>query len=382
MTMELHTRRRAIVLALAAAIGLAACSSATSSNNGTKSHASLDAAGAACVASAKATVDTWTAEKPFTGPSETIDMKRNSGKTFYLLLTVVNQFSGEIADGFKAAAKAAGANAVIYDGKGTVTEWNAGMNQAVAQNAAGIVLWGIPPALVQQGVVAAKAKGIPVIDSVNGSVTDPLQPGIAAHVDVNSKDLGQAIASTFLYKSGCKANVGMIWPHVLPELNAIGSATEASMKQMCPSCKVVTAQMDLSTLATSLPEQVRTMFTANPDLNYFTPIFDSAVTFAAPVISQFKGVQITGHDGISTSLAMVRSGGPQTVDITYPPNPYLGWSLFSILGGLAVGQPADPALLRIPERMVTTSTIPPTNAGIWPAYANYQNAFLKAWGLS
>jgi ABC-type sugar transport system substrate-binding protein len=140
--------------------------------------------------------------------------------------------------------------------------------------------------------------------------------------------------------------------------------------------------MDVATLATSLPEQTRTMLTANPDLNFFTPLFDGAATFVAPAVEEFPGVQIGSHDGVPTSLDMVRAGGPQTMDMTYPPNEYLGWALLSILGGLSQGLEVDQALLQIPERLVTTETIPATNEEIWPAYADFAPAFLEAWGIN
>lgn len=387
---------------LAGSLVIAGCSSDTSSSSETEASVAEEAteevveesgetapdeepasdAADECTAKAQAVVDQWTAEVPLIGPSQQIDMAANAGKDYWLLLTLVNQFSGAIGDGFKAAAEAAGVNAVVFDGKGTVNEWNKGLNQAVAQNADGIILWGIPPELVQEGLDAAVAAGIPVIDSVNGSEDDPLQPGVLAHVDVNAYDWGEALASWMLAESDCNANVGVVWPPAFPGLDKIAIQTRDTLAENCPDCKFVSAEMDVANLATSLPEQTRTMLTANPDLNFFTPLFDSAVTFAAPVVAEFPGVQIGSHDGVPSSLDMVRAGGPQTMDMTYPPNEYLGWTLLSIIAGTSQGLEPDPALLRIPERMVTTETIPPTNEEIWPAYQNFEPVFLEAWGLN
>lgn len=341
-----------------------------------------DGAASECVAASQAVVDKWTAEVPLIGPSQQIDMAANAGKEYWLLLTLVNQFSGAVADGFEAAAEQAGVKAVVFDGKGTVNEWNKGLNQAVAQGADGIILWGIPPELVQEGLTAAVDAGIPVIDSVNGSVDDPLQPGILAHVDVNAYQWGDALASWMLVESDCNANVGVVWPPAFGGLDKIANQVRDTLAERCPECKFVSAEMDVANLATSLPEQTRTMLTANPDLNFFTPLFDSAVTFAAPVVSEFPGVQIGSHDGVPSSLDMVRAGGPQTMDMTYPPNEYLGWALMSIIAGLSQGLEVDQALLQIPERMVTTETIPATNEEIWPAYADYAPVFLEAWGIN
>jgi ribose transport system substrate-binding protein len=384
-----RTARSTILATIAAAsLVLVGCSSDTdtATDTATESAAAEESDSASapseCTANAQAVVDKWTAEVPLIGPSQQVDMAAAADKEYWLLLTLVNQFSGAVADGFEAAADAAGVGAVVFDGKGTVTEWNKGLNQAVAQGADGIILWGIPPELVQEGLVAAVEAGIPVIDSVNGSVDDPLQPGVLAHVDVNAFEWGDALASWMLAESDCKANVGVVWPPAYGGLDKIANATRDILAENCPECKFVAAEMDVANLATTLPEQTRTMLTANPDLNFFTPLFDSAVTFAAPVVSEFEGVQIGSHDGVDSSLDMVRAGGPQTMDMTYPPNPYLGWALMSIIAGLSEGQGPDPALLRIPERMVTTANIPATNEEIWPAYADYTPPFLEAWGIN
>jgi ABC-type sugar transport system substrate-binding protein len=391
-----RTARSTIFAAIAAAtLVLAGCSSEGDTASETTTPAaeettaesegeSTDAAGEAneCVATSQAVVDKWTAEVPLIGPSQQIDMAANSGKEYWLLLTLVNQFSGAIADGFENAAEAAGVKGVVFDGKGTVNEWNKGLNQAVAQGADAIILWGIPPELVQEGLQAAVDAGIPVIDSVNGSVDDPLQPGVLAHVDVNAFEWGDALASWMLVESDCNANVGVVWPPAFGGLDKIANQTRDTLAERCPECQFVSAEMDVANLATTLPEQTRTMLTANPDLNFFTPLFDSAVTFAAPVVEEFSGVQIGSHDGVPSSLDMVRAGGPQTMDMTYPPNEYLGWSLLSIVAGLSQGLEPDPALLRIPERMVTSENIPATNEEIWPAYVDFQPTFLEAWGIN
>lgn len=366
--------RAASALTLGLSLALTSCSSAADNKAIEKVDATSE-----CAQDAAALVEKWTAPVELTAPSQEIDMASIQGQEIHLLLTLTNQFSGTVADGFKKAAERAGLTPVVFDGKGTVSEWNKGLNSAISRKPAGIVLWGIPPELVSEGVEKAKEAGIPVIDSVNGSVTDPLQDGIAAHVDVDAQEWGEALGSWFLSTSDCKANVGLVWPPAFGGLDKIAKATIATLEE-CDECSVKTAEMDVANMATTLPEQARTMLTANPDMNFFTPLFDSAVTYVAPVVQGYDGVQIGSHDGIETSLDMVRSGGPQTMDMTYPPNEYLGWMYVSLLGSLATGQEVDEAMLRIPERMVTTETIPDTNEEIWETFDGYEDVFAEAWG--
>lgn len=361
---------------------LTACTSAIESENagGGQSSTPTSPASSQCAIDASAEVERWTAPVDKVVPSHKVDMASIEGKEVHLLLTVTNQFSGAVGDGFKKAAERAGLVPVVFDGKGTVSEWNKGLDLAVSRKPAGIVLWGIPPELVSKGVADAMKAGIPVIDSVNGSVTDPLQEGIAAHVDVDAAEWGEALANYMLSASDCNAHVGIVWPPSFGGLDKIANSTIATLEEKCEECTVQTAQMDVANLATTLPEQTRTMLTANPDMNFFTPLFDSAVTYAAPVVEGFEGVRIASHDGVETSLAMVRAGGPQTMDMTYPPNEYLGWMYVSLLGSLATGKGVDEALLRIPERMVTSETIPDTDEEIWESFKGYQDSFASAWG--
>lgn len=365
-------RGAAAVLGLT--LTLSACSSASENEK-----VDRVAAVSQCAKDASAAVAEWTAPVDLVVPSHQVDMAAIEGQEIHLILTLTNQFAGAVADGFKKAAQAAGLKPVVFDGKGTVSEWNKGFNGAIARDPAGIVLWGVPPEMVSEGVAKAKKAGIPVIDTLNGSLSDPLQDGIAAHVDINAEEWGQALAQWMLSESDCKAQVGLVWPPSFGGLNKIAESVQSTLAD-CEECKVVTADMDVANMATTLPEQTRTMLTANPDLNFFTPLFDSAVTYVAPTVQQFKGVQIPSHDGIDTSLKMVRDGGPQTMDMSYPPNEYIGWMYVSLIGSLATGQGVDDALLRIPERMVTTENIPDTDAEIWASFDGYEDAFTQAWG--
>lgn len=358
----------------ALALVVTGCSSAAETDAVERVEAKSD-----CAKQARAAVEKWTAPVDMLVPSKQVDMAQLAGQEVHLILTLTNQFAGSVSKGFEAAAKRAGLKPVVFDGRGTVAEWNKGLNNAVSRKPAGIVLWGVPPEMVSEGVAKAKQAGIPVIDTLNGSVSDPLQDGIAAHVDVDAQAWGEALGDWFLSESDCKAHVGIVWPKSFGGLNKIAEATIAKLDE-CDECSVKTGEMDVANMATTLPEQARTMLTANPEMNFFTPLFDSAVTYVAPVIQQNNKVQIGSHDGIDTSLDLVRKGGPQTMDMTYPPNEYLGWMYVSLLGGLATGGGVDDALLRIPERMVTTDTIPQTNDEIWASFDGYQDAFARTWG--
>lgn len=377
--MKKHMKIASVFL-LGFTLALSACTLAvdTDQDKGTDSEPTAELS--QCGADAAEAISRWTEPVDLVVPSHEVDMASIAGEEIHLILTLTNQFSQAVSDGFTKAAERAGLKPVIYDGKGTVSEWNNGLNSAISRDAAGIVLWGIPPELVSDGVAKAQEAGIPIIDSFNGSVDDPLQDGIDAHVDINAVEWGEALGNYFLSASDCNAHVGMVWPPSFGGLDKIANAA-ISVIETCENCSVTTAEMDVANLATTLPEQTRTMLTANPDINFFTPLFDSAVIYSAPVVEQFDGVTMASHDGVDTSLDMVRSGGPQTMDMSYPPNEYIGWMYVSLLGSLATGLGVDEDLLRVPERMVTSENIPATNEEIWTSFEGYEDSFALAWGV-
>ena len=86
-------------------------------------------------------------------------------------------FVATIAHGVEGAAKVAGIETTLFDGKGDVSEWNRGMAQAVAQHADGIVTVGASPELMKGPTGDALKMNIPVVDAVTADKTAPLAPG-------------------------------------------------------------------------------------------------------------------------------------------------------------------------------------------------------------
>src|SRR6185437_6135781 len=117
------------------------------------------------LAEAKAEVAKAMQKPEFVAPGEPFDISKLKGKHVWIITsTLAVPFVATIAHGVEAAAKVAGLETTLFDGKGDVSEWNRGMAQAVAQHADGIVTVGASPELMKGPTGDALKANIPVVD--------------------------------------------------------------------------------------------------------------------------------------------------------------------------------------------------------------------------
>ena len=130
------------------------------------------------LAEAKAEVEAAMQKPQFVPPGEAFDISKLKGKHVWIITsTMAVPFVATIAHGVEAAAKVAGIETTLFDGKGDVSQWNRGMAQAVAQHADGIVTVGASPELMKGPMADALKANIPVVDAVTADKTASLVPG-------------------------------------------------------------------------------------------------------------------------------------------------------------------------------------------------------------
>jgi ribose transport system substrate-binding protein len=195
---------------------------------------------ASCVQTAKAAVAAAKAPIPAGVPKTSVSLAASKGKTFWFISasqSVPDVY--ETSQGVQAAGKAAGINIHIFDGAGTVSDFNQGVSEAVANNAAGIILQGITPSLVSAPLAAAKRAKIPVIDAQNGNFNAPLTNGILAHISTNFTKDGQTMADYVLANTGCKADVLELTTTLYVALTDTHDGFKQQLNHLCPSCKLL-----------------------------------------------------------------------------------------------------------------------------------------------
>jgi ribose transport system substrate-binding protein len=370
------------LISVAGLIAITGCSSgAASGGTGSSSGAGASAL-SSCVSQAKKNISAVSAPIPLKAPPSSFAMKKNAGKTIWLVSATQDEFNQTVANGFIAAAKAAGMTGRYVQANGQVNQMGQLVQEAVSAKAGGIVLFNIDPHSVSGQLSAARAAHIPVIDFNNGNPTDPLEPGIYAHVADDFTAQGKDMADWMLVNSGCKLDLATFELPTYPIDADLMKATIAEVHALCPSCKVTNTNFDLATFATTLGPLAQTVARRDPHINYMDPGFDAFAGIINPVLQQTGSkIKIVGHDGSASNLAAMSAHRTlQVMTDATPPELYIGWVLVDELGRGMLGLPA--ANWALPARLVDSSNIGNgTVDAIFPTYTNFNGVFLKAWGV-
>jgi ribose transport system substrate-binding protein len=379
----------AVLLSLIVICGLAACGSSSSSSSssapeegGSSTEAVADSgssagAGEDCVS--KATAATEKARAPIKAPLPPgpLELDKLRGKNVWMIVVQQNEFSQTIEAGMDEAVKAAGLNVHYFFGKGNVQSWNEGVAKAVAQNADAIILFAIEPSAVSAPLSEAIAKGTTIIDMFNGSVHEPVPEGLYAHVTAEWGEAGEEMANWVLADSGCDASVAIFGAEVLPILKEMTDAASETVEANCPECKSTYVDANLGTLPTSFGPQVASTLRSDPGIDYVMAAFDGMVPLMLPSI-QGSQVKVISHDGVPSSLDMIRSGGGQNATNGQPPGGWMGWVLIDqVARGMTGVEPADWV---IPDRMFDETNIGNDNSELWTGgWEDYAEQFSTAW---
>lgn len=383
---------------VAVAVALAACGSSSSSSStssaaaaaSTSSGSSTAASGtsaSACVQQATQLVSQQKAPMPEILPAGSVDMGSLKGKTvWYISPSQATGYALSVSQGLSAAGKAAGVNITIFDGKGEPTRFTQGVEQAVAQKAGGIVLYGIDPALVPQGLLQAKAAKIPVVSVLTGKPSPP-NGTVAEAINENVTGGAKAMADYSAFYTGCKVVGATSFDPVYPSLVTEKETIKAELARLCSStCSVIDHQMSLATMATALAPSVQNLIQRTPKLTTIFATFDQAATYENPAVSSSSSkVKIVGTDGLAPNIDSIRKGSAQIADISYVPAPYLGWLSLDQVARAILGKPTGangqpyvlPTQTFDKDNVGTSDAIP----SLFPKYANYQSDFTKIWGV-
>ncbi|WP_162795679.1 sugar ABC transporter substrate-binding protein [Nonomuraea lactucae] len=321
------------------------------------------------------------AEKPLLMPEAGFDMSANSGKSLWLISVVANESSQMLYEGFQAAAKAAKMTTHFAAANGQVTQMQKLVREATTAKASGIVLFNVDPASVSGALQEAVAQGITVVDFNNGSASDPLDPGVFAHVAFDMRADGKAKADWMLAESGCDMDLALFQLPTYPISTQLIEGAKNEVERLCATCSATVSDLDIATIATSLAPLVSTVLRRNPKIKYVDPGFDTFTGLAAPAIAQLgSDAKLAGHDGLPSTLKAMRAGSsPQVMTAAVPPMQYIGWALVDQVGrGMAKAKPAE---WTIPSRIIDRTNMGTSDDQMFPAYQKYEPKFLEKWGL-
>ncbi len=380
-------RRRWLVVAVVAGIGLAACSSSSGggSTAGGSSSSGASSDSAPGVADALATVAKYRATSDaFTAPGPAFDATSlKGGSLYYVSLSQAIPVLAREQEGIKQAATALGMSFHVCDGKFQPAQAAACINAAVSAGAKGIFTDSIVIGAVSTAAANAASKGIPIVAlSAIGTSTKNV-----SYVS-NGDELSHMVSASWIVAdSGGKAKV--LQTGVQDDSGAINDITTGSKPifDKCTGCNVVRATYTAQTVP-GIPSLISSSLLKNRDRNYGFPQFD----FLVPLYK--SGVQTAGFtnkmkivstNAVVSSMQLVKSGG-QAADAGSNRN-YSGWAATDTMARMIKGQTVAPYI--VPVRLFdktnidsVTLTEAAATSGEWFGSLAYQKDFQKLWGRS
>lgn len=280
----------------------------------------------------------------------------------------------------------------------TVDRINAGLTaestaaawaQAVANKPNGVVTSGSPRVLFNPALAKLKAMGIPVVDQSvgdapgNGLSLVMLGPPALAGTST-APGVGTRIADYMLSQNGGKAfdSLAVYTSEYTSEIAALSGFTTA-MSSACPSCKVYTLNVPLSSIGSDLPSRITTFLSSHPEIKWVWPNYDDFIE-GLPQAMKAAG-QGSDHlvtwDSSTASISYMQNGELTAFD-AYPAAEMMWRSIdFFIRSFTNQSTAVDTAPL--PAWMITSAAeIPAQTDGLFPLVADYQAQFEKLWHIS
>lgn len=350
-------------------------------------NAKLEAAVAAGVAHAKAEIAAYSRLPKFIPPGPAFDAKKlMHGKLLYSIpLNSSDQFDQVLEDGMEAVAKEVGFKMDVYNNPGQPSDWVAGMNAAINAHANLIdLLSGNNPLSVSPQIAAAKKAGIPTVASDAYSLGQKGDPAVDT-VDVPYGEAARLMADWAIANSNGHADALIIESSDAISSPFMLSSELNEFKRYCPECKVSSINIPVADWASQTQSQVESKLTADPNLDYILPVYDSQSQFIVPAIEttgRVGKVHIISYDGTPFVLKMMETGNIVQMDVGED----LDWvskaimdNEMRIMAGLPpVANEHTPLYIFTKKNVATAGTPPKNSTGYGTAYIKGYN---KIWEL-
>lgn len=325
--MSTTTSRRRVaplvaLLLLALALFAAACGEdeePAAGGGGSGAAAEGEDAASGAQAEAKAAVEEAKKIPEFTLEAEPVDLTKVKGKKiFNIPVASTIPYVAAVDKEMQRLAKDNGVQFVQYENEGNPTQWAAGINQAIQQQADLIIMnSGNDPRLVVPQLRRAKEAGIPVLVAhlyQNG--TQPpaeVRDLITAYVTVPFAESGRLSVDYAVAESGCEGlSTLIINAKEVPPSQGIVNAMKEHLKMRCPEAKVAETNVPVVEWGTKIRSEVQSAIQRDPNLNWVLPIYDSMSLGAeAGIRAAGKGdgsIRIASYNGTPAIMKLIQDG--------------------------------------------------------------------------
>jgi ribose transport system substrate-binding protein len=321
--MERKARRLTGGIALLASVAIAvtACSTAPAGGSSASPAASggstSDSAG---VGTAGALLAKYMGQPTFASPGPALDASKAKGKSLFAI--PANSSVAYVNTVDKETAKAAGALGIKYadyTNQQQQSQWVQGVSQAVSTKADVLTLLaGLLPEQIAPQLQQAQQAGVKIADVAERNTGQQTPSYVNSYVFAPFSTAGQLMAAYATKATNGNADILIISSNAdissQPEVDGITS----ELKTDCPGCKTRTVNVNPTDWATKLQSTVEAALSADPNINYVLPVYDSMAQFAAPAI-QAAGKTgktfIATFNGTPAILDMVRTGDVVKMDV-------------------------------------------------------------------
>jgi ribose transport system substrate-binding protein len=324
------------------------------------------------------------------GPALNVGSKVSGKTIFYIANGLSLPVTQSQVAGVKEAAKAVGLKVTVTDGAGSASTFARLIQQAIGQKATVIVIQSEPTSALVAPIKAAKQARIPVISQTNGDPGFPTATersiGVAALSTWCYSCVGASIAHYIVATSNGKANVVEVnVPDVGPD-KAYGSMFKATMRKLCPACKVKTVSEPLAQWQTGLGSLTTSALKAGPSVNYLFPHYDGMVASMKPsvfALNAQKRVKIVSYNAsLGDMQALAKPSDPEWADVGGSAV-WIGWA--SVDQALRILLGKKPVFSEnVPNRTFDKSNIRrfnlKANESTWYG-VDFRTKYKKLWGV-
>lgn len=277
----------------------------------------------------------------------------------------------------KEAGDALGWDVTVVDGKFDPRIYSRAIQNAIDDNADGIIIDAIDADAISGPLKAARAKGIEVgsYDSLN-KVSDT---GVTYDVQASTEAQGKAMADYMIWKTKGKTNALVLNSPEFKAPFAWTDTTENLIKD-CSSCKITGSQnFTAGDAATRLPQLTVSSVRQNPDTNVLIASYDAAMLASIPSMDQagiLKDVKVGTFNGVSPALDLIRKG-----KLTASVGGAMEWGAWAAMDNMNRVLAGEKAVEQnVPIRLIAAENIDTIKpGGPWTGDIDFQSEYKKIW---
>jgi ribose transport system substrate-binding protein len=393
MTLSSWSKRLSLGAATVLAVGaLGACGDDNDSGGGggaaSGGSASTNAsAGGDVLAEAKAAVEKAKSPEgtyvlPAKGPKA-----QKGKKVFVIACGLAAEACSQPADAVEEAGKTLSWDVTKVDGKFSPAGYNAGVRQAIAAKADGIIVVAIDCPNAKGAYESAKKADIPIVGTYAYDCDTPLVGGeklFAASINSNGDPREWALdnaalrANYAIAESNAKAKVISLDQ---PEFIVAKYWTQgfADRLKKCTTCKMVD-NVDFTAndlVSGSAPQKLQTVLLRHPDVDTLFVTSDALLQAVLPAIRRANkpNLRIIANEGFPATQQLIRRGTVDAAVGIY--SPWMGWSGADAMNRVFAGQTEIPNQ-GLGYHLITKENAPPAGEN-WKPPLDYESAFKSIW---